>query len=198
MGPEIFRQLRRAARGPRAFCKLGLPLAALWLAAPAQGQVLDSETAEIAGVILAPGSLINTADMDFGQIIAGPTAGTVTLSAAASATCTTTGGIVRAGTCRAARFDMFARRNWKVRLRQNTPTIVLTGPGGATMTVTNVTFSQVGLSPAGNGGGWNLGRWNIDSADGFAHFFLGGRLNVGANQAPGVYNGTVLVEAVFN
>ena len=197
MGPVIFRQLRRGARRPRAACALAFALAGLGLAAaPARAQ--DSGTADTVGVILTPGSIINTDEMDFGQIAPSGAAGTVALSASASPTCTPAGGVVHSGNCQAAAFAIYGRQNWRVRLRQ-TGAVVLTGPGGATMTVTNFTLGTVGMSPGqGGGNGWNLGVWNIDTLDGTTEIYLGGTLNVGALQAPGVYNGTVLVEAVFN
>ena len=186
MGPVIFRQLRLPARRSRTVCALAVASFAL---AAGQARAQDSETADMTGLILTPGSIINTEGMDFGQIIPAPTAGTVTLTASASPTCNTAGGLVHSGECKAAAFAIYGRRNWRVRLRQ-TGAVVLTGPGGATMTVD--------LSPRQGANGWNLGNWNIDALDGFAAFYLGGTLNVGALQAPGVYNGEVLIEAVFN
>ena len=69
------------------------------------------------------------------------------------------------------------------------------------MTVNNFTM---GLAPdvtyiGGNGHGLGNGnrRYQINSNTGIFTFRLGGRLNVGANQAPGVYNGTFNVTVQY-
>ena len=197
MGPEIFRQLRRSARRLRGALPLAAALA--WLGAvPAQAQVQDTETANTAAIISTPGTMIKVADMDFGQII--PAAGgSVTLSPAGSATCTLTGSVIHGGTCQAARFVIQGIRTWKVRLKnQSGSAIVLTGPAGATMTLNSISIGRIGMTSIAGGGGWNLGTYEITANSGIAEFYLGGRLNVGAAQAPGVYTGTIEVQIHFN
>ena len=188
--PDRRRTLRR-----RAAC--GLLAAALLAPLPAQAQS-DEDSAETQVAVLEPGSIANVADLDFGQIIQPSTAGTVILTPGLNASCSTTGGLVRSGVCRAAEFSIFGRRNWKARMRTVGGSVILTGPGGATMTMTGISMASVSLTPSGNGNGWNLGRYNIDSTNGMATFWLGGTLNVGAGQVPGVYNGTVVVQIQFN
>lgn len=158
----------------------------------------DDATAITQVAFLEPGSIANTRDMDFGQIVQPNAAGTVILPAGASPTCTTTGGLVRTGNCRAAEFSIFGRRNWKARLRTVSNTVTLNGPGGATMLMDTVTMTYTGMSPANGANGWNLGRYNIDTNAGVATFWLGGTLHVNAAQAPGVYNGTVVIQIQFN
>jgi hypothetical protein len=188
--------VRRAAR-PRGANAL---LAAAALAPlPALAQQGDDATAQTLISIQEPGSITNTQDMHFGQIIQPNAPGTVILAPGASSTCTTTGGLVRSGLCRAAGFSIFGRRNWRTRIREtNGGTVTLTGPGGATMTMDTITIAYSGMSPSNGANGWNLGRYNIDSGNGIANFWLGGRLNVGAAQAPGVYHGTLVVQIQFN
>lgn len=199
MGPEIIRQPRLLARRHRGACALLAVLAGASATMPAQAQTLDSETADTAATILTPGSVVKTADMDFGSVAVAATGGTVVMTAASTPTCTASADLVHTGACRAARFSVHGIRNWKVRVRdQVAGTVTLTGPGGATMTMTNFTIRTVGMSPSGGSGGWTLGRYNIDTANGTAEFYIGGTLNVAAAQAPGVYNGTFIVEVRFN
>ena len=199
MGPEIIRLLRLARRPRRAlFAAVAVPF--LW-AAPAYAQAVESDTAsaQIQTVIQTPGSIDKTADMNFGSIVQPNNAGTVVLTPGASPTCTTTGGLVRTGVCRAARFSIFGRRNWKVRIRENNGGVVtLNGPAGATMTMNAITIATADMTPVNGGNGWNLGRYNIDNNTGVTEFWLGGTLNVGVAQTPGVYTGTVVVQIQFN
>lgn len=166
---------------------------------PVHAFAQDADTVNVTLSVLTPGSIVKVADMDFGQIVRPNAAGTVILSPSASATCTTTNGLVRSGNCQAAHFAILGRRNWRVRIRQtNNGVVTLNGPSGATMTMTNITFASADLSTRPGGNGWNLGNYNIDTVGGLANFYLGGRLNVGALQTPGVYNGTVNIQIQFN
>ncbi|MGV3554427.1 MAG: DUF4402 domain-containing protein [Croceibacterium sp.] len=199
MGPEIFRQVRHAARRLRGAVPLAAALACLALAAPAQAQVIDSETAEIRAAILDPGSIANVADMDFGQIIPGNGGGAVIMSAAATPTCTVTGSLVHSGACRSAQFSIRGIRQQRVRIRiTNGGSVILTGPGGATMTLNSISILPVGMTSVNGGNGWNLGNYRIDTVSGMTDFYLGGRLNVAASQAAGVYNGTIDIQIQFN
>lgn len=198
MGPEIFRQLRRLARRLRGALPLAVALASL-AATPAQAQFQDSETAETQAIILEPGSILKVDDMNFGQIVPSTTGGSVTMTAATSPTCTATGGMVHSGLCRAARFSIRGIRQQRVRIRATDgDTVILTGPGGATMTLNSITIFAVGMTSVTGGAGWNLGTYRIDTESGIADFYLGGRLNVAAMQAPGVYNGTINIQIQFN
>ena len=201
MGPEIIHQLGLGARACRTACAGLTALALALLSAAAHAQAVESDTAsaQIQTVIQTPGSIDKTADMDFGSIAQSSNVGTVVLTPADSATCTTTGGLIRTGVCRAARFSIYGRRNWKVRVREmNGGVVTLNGPAGATMTMNNITMSYTDLTPVNGANGWNLGRYNIDNNTGVAEFWLGGTLNVGVAQTPGVYTGTVVIQIQFN
>ena len=67
------------------------------------------------------------------------------------------------------------------------------------MTLTNLTIGVSDMVP--NPGGPNppgtFGRYQITSDSGIAEFRIGGRLNIGANQAPGSYNGTFDIQVLF-
>ena len=156
-----------------------LPAAAAPTAsAPSQAQILPPFTA-------GPG-----ADMQFGQITTAGPAGTVTIPASATPTCTTTGTLVHTGSCRAARFD--GDTNWLFTVRVTKPggnQFTLTGPAGATMMVDNLQYTGAGMI------NW-LGStateqvFLVTNVDGTFSLYVGGRLNVGLNQRPGRYTGT--------
>jgi hypothetical protein len=189
MGPGIFRSLgARTGAVRRLHAAAWAMLASLALiptAAAAQGR---QASAESAARLLAPGTVASSTTMDFGTI-AVTTAGTVKVNASASPTCTTTGGLVRTGPCTAATFE--GRVRWLFPLEITPPsggTINLTGPGGATMTVDNFTFS-----PGPGLFNWGANRFLIFNFDGSYSFYTGATLHVGANQTPGTYHGTFQV-----
>ncbi|MCC6926774.1 DUF4402 domain-containing protein [Novosphingobium sp.] len=190
-------QRGRFGHAIRAFCALlALALGTL-LAAPAQAQNVVQASAE--AVVVSPLSLVRVDDLNFGQIVARPTPGTVTMDVNTGA-CTVTGAIVHAGTCQYAQFAGMGARRMTVRF-QVPNSITVTGPGGATMLINNITL---GTAPdltfiGGNGNGLGNGnrRYRIDSPTGMFMFRVAGRLNVGANQAPGVYNGTFPVTVQY-
>jgi hypothetical protein len=122
--------------------------------------------------------------------------------------------LVRTGPCKSALFVVRERKKGIVRIRElNGGIVVLTGSGGGTMTMTNLTLSVTDMTVCpgngngncngggngnGNGAAGTLGRFQIQSDSGFAHFRIGGTLNVGANQQVGVYHGTLNIEVLFN
>jgi hypothetical protein len=109
-----------------------------------------------------------------------------------------TGGLIRTGLCSAATFTLM-EGNWSVLIRETSGgTVTLTGPGAATMPVTDITFNTSDMSAISGGSGWNLGRYLIDTPSGIADFRLGGTLHVAADQTPGVYDGTIVVEVQFD
>jgi hypothetical protein len=200
MGLGYFRQVRLHGRlTPRRGAACALLAALAFALFPSQAQAADNDSAEAQVAMLDPGSVANVQDMDFGQIAQSNTPGTVTLSPSGPATCTVTGGLIRTGLCEAARFAIRGRRNNRVRIREmNGGVVTLNGPGGATMTVTNLTIGVSGMTAVNGANGWNFGNWRIDTQSGITEFHLGGRLNVGAAQTPGVYNGAVVIQIQFN
>lgn len=165
---------------------------------PARAQQATGEAvAQVA--MLQPGSVVKVADMEFGRITQPQSAGTVVLSPNSTATCTVTGGLVRIGPCRAAAFSLLATKQGRARLHHpGNGTITLSGPGGATMLVTNLTLGLSDLSQINGGGNANLGRYEITSQSGIATFRLGGTLHVNAGQVPGLYNGELIIDVQFN
>jgi len=151
-------------------------------------------TARMGATIGTPVILVNSADMDFGKIAQASTAGTVILAPGSTSSCTMTGGLIHSGNCHAATFDGQVRFLFAL---QVTPpagnSISLTGPGGTSMVLDNFTFR------AGSGLlGLTSTRFLILNLDGSFTFYAGGTLHVGANQLPGVYNGTFQIQLNYN
>ncbi len=140
--------------------------------------------AQANAVTLRPLSLVKTADLEFGSLIPSATAGTATVNATTDVR-TVGGGATGASgaTPGAARFTAAGLFN-VLALITLPPTIVLTRGGGPeTMTVTNITTNgpTLRLFP---------GSATIDVR-------IGGRLNVGANQAAGSYSGTFNLTVIY-
>jgi hypothetical protein len=123
-----------------------LAIAAAAVAQPAAAQQVANASARTQISIQTPGSMAKTADMNFGSIAQAAAAGTVVLTPDITASCTTTGGLIRTGVCRAAGFSVVGRHNWLVRIREmNSGVVTLNGPGGATMTMTALTLGVTNL-----------------------------------------------------
>ena len=182
----------------RAVCAaLALALAAL-LSSPAQAQTATAQGSATA-VIVTPLTLVKVQDLNFGRIVARPTAGTVTVDVNTGA-CTMTGITIHQGACQFAEFAGMGARRMTVRFQIPT-NVTLTGPAGATMLVDKMTLgTQPGLTfLGGNGNGLGNGnrRYSIDSNSGIFTFRVAGRLNVGANQRAGVYTGSFNVTVQY-
>ena len=181
---------RRAWRAIGAGLALVLAMPGMARAAPAD-TAAASATAEI--VLVAPTSLTKTRDMVFGKITQSPVAGTVVLNAA-TATCTTTNGLTRLGTCQPAQFAGRGTRFMQVRVTAPTA-IQLTGPGEAmTLDTFRIGTSADLVLVTGTA---SDGRYRIVAGSGIYGFGVGGTLRVNANQAPGVYTGTFDVTVVY-
>jgi len=169
------RTLRLAAMG---LCGLAATSAAY--AAPATTP--GTARAEISSSL----SVLKTADLEFGNIIAGPAAGTVVVNPYTDArTITTVTGA--GGTVNAAKFTGIATPGSLAWVRWPTGNTILNRVGGgATMImdqlrVNSVFFVFGGVDP------------RIVPADGRLDIRFGGRLNVKANQMEGVYSGTFTI-----
>jgi hypothetical protein len=199
MGPGIIRLLRPKTGGAHALraAWLAVLAAAALVPHPASAQSRTA-VANQSAIVLTAGSIVKLTDMTFGNIIPSGGGGTVVLTPSASATCTTPATLVHSGACTAATFAIRGKRNQRVRIRDLGATVTLSGPGGATMTMDTITSSVTGMTATGNGQGWNFGNWLITDPSGNAGFSVGGTLHVAANQAVGVYNGTLTIQIQFN
>jgi hypothetical protein len=152
----------------------------------------------VGGEILDSATLTNDADMDFGTIVPSASAGTVVMTPSAPATCTTSGGLVHSGACKAAAFSGLAFFHADLRAqRPNGDRIDLTGPGGATMRLEDFSFGSASPTVSLGANGANH-RFRIDATDGSYTFYVGGTLRVGAVQAPGIYTGTFDIRITYN
>lgn len=153
--------------------------------------VAGTQTADAQIAVVTPLSFIQVENLDFGRVIPATTAGTVTISA--TNVRTSTGGVVPLGTdYQRGKFAGRGTQNQRVTISLAPAVIPLVGPG-LPMTVSNLTIgpdstlNQAGASP----------NYRIVAANGIFWFYVGGRLNVGANQAPGHYSGTFTATLVY-
>lgn len=186
-----------AGRLPRGRAA-ALTIVLLSALAPAGARAATQAVAQTGVVIDDPMTVIGVEDMDFGQIAARANPGTVRLSPGATASCATTGGLTRTGTCRAARFDGDVTFLYTLQVQRPTANrIDLTGPGGATMRVRDFTFSGgPGMLDLGQSGANR--RFLVLNISGNYTVYAGATLEVGAYQAPGLYTGTFQVQFNYN
>lgn len=190
-GAPAWLPLQRRYRALSAALVLAL---GLFAARPAHAErVVLNGAAE--AVVVAPLSLVANEGLNFGRVAAGTAAGTVLLNPDSLA-CTTTGPILRTGLCQPAEFTGMGTRKMNVRIQIPT-TITLTRVGGTqTMTVSNLTLDTTPDLTYFSGNGANT-RYQIAPNSGIFTFRVGGRLNVGANQPSGVYNGNFVVTVQY-
>lgn len=178
--PRLIALLRRAC--------IGAALLAIISGAPALAQSTQGPTrtrqAEAKAIVLRQLSFFRVQDLDFGDIIPGPTAGVVRIFP--NGTRTVTGGVAVVGsTHQPARFAGLGSFNQQVLISVSSNTIQLTGPG------TPMTLSQfeIGSTPTAILSTTPT-RFRITSTNGQFNFPVGARLAVGANQAAGDYSGS--------
>lgn len=154
-----------------------LLVSALAFACPAHAA---TATGNSQAVILTPLSVVNTDTLRFGDIIAGASAGTVTIDPYTEARTTTGGATAYGGAVSAGKFTGLSdgTSHLKIDVPVGSITITRVG-GGATMLVDNFDIN-------GNKNNWVPG--------GAVYTFnVGARLRVGANQMTGTYTGTYSV-----
>ena len=184
---------------------LALACAALMASPAIAANPPVSVTATARATVVAPLTLVWVQDLKFGKIVPRPQAGTVTVSQVTGA-CTVTGPILEVGKCQFAQFAGMGTKNMGARISL-TSVVNLTGPG-LTMVLdqvalgTNNTISFTGNGNANGNGvgltkGGNAERYTITTASGIFLLNVGGRLNVNANQAPGVYNGSITISVQY-
>ncbi|GAB5487829.1 MAG: hypothetical protein Pars2KO_13990 [Parasphingorhabdus sp.] len=164
----------------RAIICLLAVLAILVSAPAAYAQAANSEAT---AVTIGPMSVVKVEDLNYGNLIAGTTAGTMTVNTA-NGNVNVTGGVVRAGggTSR-ANFIIYGPQNQIVRIRIPSTILINRNGGGA-----NMRIDQMSVGNANRSLGTNvLGRL---STTGVFNLTVGGRLRVNANQQEGGYTGT--------
>lgn len=143
-------------------------------------------TARAKATTVRPVSLVRTADLSFGDILASAAAGSVTVNSVSDAA-TYVGVQGAGGTVSAARFLGAGTAGQIVTVRWSTAPFVLTRVGGgATMQVDTLRTNCVLFCFAGSDP-------RIVPADRVLDIRFGGRLLVGANQREGEYQGQFAV-----
>ena len=133
-------------------------------------------------------TLSNSTPLDFGKIIRGTAAGTVTINPQTGAR-TSAGGVIPIGTgfSRAA-FSASGTANTLVRITVASGTIPVRRVSGTqTMAINTLRLSADGSAPR------TVNHNRTLPATGTVNFAIAGRLNVAANQVAGVYAGTFAV-----
>lgn len=127
--------------------------------------------------LLHPITVIKRADLDFGYVAAGTTAGTVVIDPNTNIASATGGAILLGGAPQAAAFIGAAGSSNVVNIKVPKQPVILTRAGG-TQTMTATKFEVEGLD-----------KRNVARLVAF-EFRVGATLNVAANQAEGTYVGT--------
>jgi Mat/Ecp fimbriae major subunit len=153
---------------------LGSVIAALGLGATSAQAATASATAR--AKILRQVTLTNTSDLQFGTIVTGTAASTVTVDSAGARTCGA--GLVCSGATTAAGFDIAGTSGQVVTI--SVPATVSLTSGANSMTATLAASAATATLVANA-----------------ASFSVGGDLAVGANQADGDYTGTFTATANY-
>jgi hypothetical protein len=135
--------------------------------------------------IISPISIVKVvgADLNFGDVVPGGTAGTVVVTPAAARTSTGGVSLGNAAAVTAAAFTVGGANN-------ATYTITLpAGPTTVTAGANTMTVDTFTSNPSGTG---------LLSGTGTQTLNVGGTLNVGINQAVGAYTGTFSVTVAYN
>ena len=165
---------------PRTIACLLTVLAALTSAPAAYAQTSNSDAT---AVTIGPMSVVKVADLNFGNLVAGTSAGSMTVNTA-NGNVNVTGGVVRAGggTSR-ANFIIYGPQNQIVRIRIPSTILINRTGGGANMRIDRMSVGNANRSLGTN----VVGRL---SRTGVFDLTVGGRLRVNANQQEGGYTGT--------
>lgn len=141
------------------------------------------DTADSEAVIVTPLSLVNTSDLEFGSLLAGPSAGTVVINPNNDAR-TVTGGPIGVGSGgQAAQFWTYGGPLQFVFVTRGPLPILNRTGGGGSMNVSNLTL--------------NGPVFRFLNAAGLLDLRVGGTLQVGASQAPGLYEGDFQITVTY-
>lgn len=137
--------------------------------------------------VVIPVSLTVSQPLSFGRIIPSGAAGTVTINPRNGAR-TSSASVTRVGTnFSRAIIVATGAPNAAVTVRSSATSITLSGPNGATMILNTLRVSR------NNVGQQTMPRNYSIPATGRMNLGIGGRLNVRANQAPGIYSGSFAI-----
>lgn len=173
------------------FNSYGFKLAVMALALSSAGSAMaaNTATATSTSVVVTPIAITKSADLSFGNIAGGASAGTVTLTP--GGTRTFGGGAIAAGgTPAAAKFDVTGSGALTYAIDMTGTSTTLTS-GSDTMAFTAITDTSASGKTSGilTTGALTAGAQSI---------YVGGVLSVGINQNAGTYNGTISVAVNYN
>ena len=157
-------------------CAAALAYAAPGAAAPA------AMTGGGSATIVSPLSVVKTADLDFGTLVAGATSGSVTINPTSGVRSVAGGTSAAGGSPQPATFVANGVIN-RVYIVSLPAGATLSNGAGSTMAITNFILDGPTLQLFGTGG--------------IATVKVGGVLAVGANQVPGDYAGTFTVTLIY-
>lgn len=144
----------------------------------------DTKQGDAEVTIVRPLSFVIDDNLDFGSLIPGTVAGTVTMAPTGARTATN-GIVLVGGGHKPATFAGQGIFNQRVDISLGANSIFINGPGPRMRVRTFV----VGSTPTAVLTTAPL-RFRIAAASGIFAFPIGATLEVGANQAPGTYSGT--------
>jgi hypothetical protein len=152
-----------------------------------------TEDGDAQAFLVTPLSFVKQFDLDYGHIIPGATAGTIVMDSTGAVT--TTGGVIQVdGTQSPALFWGYGTFLQTVLIHSDSNTYVLTRDGGTeTMLMDQVLIGSqppiiINTNPR---------RFRIVNPDGYFSFTIAGRLQVGANQEPGLYTGEFTIQLEY-
>jgi spore coat protein U-like protein len=177
---------------PNKIMPLSAAIAAMGLLTVAGG-VDDAQaqttSARAKTVVVSRLAFLNAEELEFGNLLAGTTAGTVIVSPTGARTIT--GGVTLVGgLVQPARFAGRGTVNQTVLVSLTTASSTLRRVGGTeTMLLDQLTIGSTPTAVLTT----TPQSFRISSPTGIFNFPIGGRLNVNANQVPGDYTGTFTV-----
>lgn len=143
-----------------------------------------AQTATAQAVTVMPLSVVKTADLEFGSLIATAAAGKAIVDPVTDARVVSGGVIAAAGATPSAAVFVTAGAPDKI-VKINFPNSITISNGAQTMLV----------SPVTTDGNKNVRQFR---GDGTVEIRIAGTLNVAANQAPGAYTGTFVFTVDYN
>lgn len=173
------------------FTSNGFKLAVMALALCGAGSAMAATaTATSTSTVITPIAITNTANLSFGNIAGGGTAGTVTVSP--NGTRAVTGGTVTAGgSPTAAQFSVTGQSGLTYAIDLSGTSATLSDGGSNSMAFTSISDTTASAITTGNATSGTL-------TGGAQTIYVGGALTVGANQAAGTYSGTINVAVNYN
>ena len=156
--------------------QLGLFCALIWPALFAPAKAADAPVT-VSLSVLDSLSVTRIDDLDFGTILSGAATGRVEIDEK-DGDCSDQGGATLVGSgCHAAVFRISGQPDTRVRIDLSSAAITLSRIGGGA----SMTMDRLRVRGGGN---------ERLEADGTFTFLVGGRLQIGANQQPGMYEAT--------